>query len=437
MPDATRRRFVGKARSPRSLPALALAFIALGAIAGPAGAGDDSDPAPARRIERPRFSIDAGSVSTADSTHVATQVVVPYSELLFRPEGDEFVAKFDLIVVLMDGGRQIAGDLWEEEVRTPSRSATRSSERSFERTVLLPARDGRLKAVVTVSERASGNEGRLEQDVTVTPPRRDRFSIGKIWFGRCDADSIDSTLDLPRRPLVSRRFGSAQGAVCAWSRVYAPIGSEGRPVEIVWRVLDDRRQVAHEDRIHAESRVGGIPLRVRIPTEKLWLGGYELWIGAGFDTPAASRASVFDMDETMVSLDHNPAESIALIRYIARSEEIEEIEQAAPDARQKAWDSFWKRRDPTPETEVNEFKQEFFDRVRYANEHFSTLGPGWRSDRGMIYIQYGPPDQLESYPHNIDGPPYEIWSYYSVRRRFLFVDYDGFGRYELYTPGRH
>lgn len=437
MPKGDRRSSARDERvwAPMAIGLATLLFSAIPSI--PAEASNERDAPPARRIERPRFSMDSGEVAGGDTARVATQIVLPYSELLFRPDGGEFVARFDLIVVLLDGGRQIAGDLWEEEVRVPSRSVARSSETSFEKTVILPARAGRLTAVATVSERSSGNEGRLEQEVTVARRKSAAFGVGKIWFGRCESDSSGEGIALPRRPLVARRFGSGQGSVCAWCRILTPDGSEGEPIQVVWRLLDDRRQTVHEDRMRLTGAAEGVPIQLRLPTEKLWLGGYELWIGAGFDAPEASRSSAFEMDESMVSLDHNPSESLALIRYIARSDEIEEIEQAAPQERQRAWDAFWKRRDPTPGTEVNEFKQEFFERVRYANEHFSSLGPGWRSDRGMVYIQYGPPDQVESYPHNVDGPPYEIWSYYSLRRRFLFVDYDGFGRYELYTPGRH
>ncbi len=436
MPDLASRSQSARARRAARFARRLLCAIALLALAGIASGADERDPPPARRIERPRFSIDAGEIWSADSLRVAVQVVIPHSELLFRPQGDGYVAKFDLIVVLLRDDRQVAGDLWEEEVRVTSREDARSGELSFEKTLILPAPSGRLKAAVTVSERASGNEGRLEQEVAVTEHRRDRFWIGKIWFGRCEADSSGAIDPLPERPLVSRRFGASQGSVCAWSRVLGPVDGEGRTAEIVWRILDSRRQVAHEDRMSVVIREEAIPILIRIPIEKLWLGGYELWIGAGYEAPSATRTASFDMDESTVSLDHNPAESISLIRYIATSAEIEEIENAHPEERQKAWEAFWSRRDPTPGTEVNEFKAEFFDRVRYANEHFSTLGPGWRSDRGMVYIQYGPPDQVESYPHNVDGPPYEIWSYYDLRRRFLFVDYDGFGRYELYTPGR-
>ncbi len=88
-------------------------------------------------------------------------------------------------------------------------------------------------------------------------------------------------------------------------------------------------------------------------------------------------------------------------------------------------EQFWLRRDPTPGTELNEFKEEHYRRIRYANERFGYAGvPGWRTDRGMIYVKFGPPDQIESFPsggsyirppHEGSGItstfPFEIWRY--------------------------
>jgi GWxTD domain-containing protein len=227
------------------------------------------------------------------------------------------------------------------------------------------------------------------------------------------------------------------GSICAWSRLYRPPGHEGEPILVDWKVRNDRREVVSEDRLEVTTRAGGTPLFLRIPTGRLWLGGYELVLSTQIEGKEITRIVPFEMDETVVSLEHNPAESLQLIRFIAKGEEIAVLESAPPEARARLWDEFWKKRDATPETEENEFKVEFFRRVRFANENFSSLGPGWKTDRGMIYIQYGAPDLIESYPHNVDGPPYEVWSYYNLRRRFVFVDYDGFGRYELYTPFRH
>jgi len=61
-------------------------------------------------------------------------------------------------------------------------------------------------------------------------------------------------------------------------------------------------------------------------------------------------------------------------------------------------EAFWQRRDPTPDTIENEFKEEHYRRFAYANEHFPAGIPGWKTDRGRIYIVFGPADEIESHP---------------------------------------
>ncbi len=67
-------------------------------------------------------------------------------------------------------------------------------------------------------------------------------------------------------------------------------------------------------------------------------------------------------------------------------------------------EQFWLRRDPTPDTEENEFKEEHYRRIAYANDHYASGIPGWKTDRGRIYIAYGPPDEIDSHP---SGGSYE------------------------------
>ncbi|MGI8556627.1 MAG: GWxTD domain-containing protein [Pyrinomonadaceae bacterium] len=71
--------------------------------------------------------------------------------------------------------------------------------------------------------------------------------------------------------------------------------------------------------------------------------------------------------------------------------------------------NFWLRRDPNPDTEENEYKEEYFERIAYANEHFTSGIPGWRTDRGRTYITWGKPDGVEAHPSggNYDRPSYE------------------------------
>ena len=85
--------------------------------------------------------------------------------------------------------------------------------------------------------------------------------------------------------------------------------------------------------------------------------------------------------------------------YIISPEERKAFMQLSNDEeRDQFIEAFWQRRDPTPDTEENEFKEEHYRRIAYANEHFAAGIPGWRTDRGRIYITFGPADEVESHP---------------------------------------
>ncbi len=87
------------------------------------------------------------------------------------------------------------------------------------------------------------------------------------------------------------------------------------------------------------------------------------------------------------------------VRWIITDEERSAFMQLSNDEeRDQFIEAFWQRRDPTPDTEENEFKEEHYRRMAYANEHFAAGIPGWKTDRGRMYIVFGPPDEIESHP---------------------------------------
>src|SRR5580700_9436272 len=91
--------------------------------------------------------------------------------------------------------------------------------------------------------------------------------------------------------------------------------------------------------------------------------------------------------------------------WIITDEERAAFKQLSNDEeRDNFIEAFWQRRDPTPDTEENEYKEEHYQRIAYANEHFAAGVPGWRTDRGRIYIVYGKPDEIDSHP---SGGTYE------------------------------
>jgi len=109
-------------------------------------------------------------------------------------------------------------------------------------------------------------------------------------------------------------------------------------------------------------------------------------------------------------------------------------------------DAFWKQRDPTPEIPKNEFKEEHYRRINYANHWFgrSSTIPGWKTDRGKIYIILGKPISTESYGTTGQVVPTEVWFYqgdprYGLPASFyiVFFQEEGIGDYILYSPVRH
>jgi GWxTD domain-containing protein len=138
------------------------------------------------------------------------------------------------------------------------------------------------------------------------------------------------------------------------------------------------------------------------------------------------------------------------VTYIITDEERKAFKKlATDDERERFIEEFWRRRDPDPDTDENEFKEEYYERIAYANEHFASGIPGWKSDRGRIWIMYGKPDERETHPMggSYERPsyegggstttyPFEIWFY-----RYLagvgsgveieFVDPTGSGEYRI------
>ena len=87
------------------------------------------------------------------------------------------------------------------------------------------------------------------------------------------------------------------------------------------------------------------------------------------------------------------------VRWIITDEERSTFKKLSNDEeRDQFIEQFWLRRDPTPDTIENEYKEEHYRRIAYSNEHFAAGIPGWKTDRGRIYIMYGPPDEIDSHP---------------------------------------
>jgi len=133
-------------------------------------------------------------------------------------------------------------------------------------------------------------------------------------------------------------------------------------------------------------------------------------------------------------LDPESREFLSKVRYIITKDERAAFVRLPAEERKPFIEEFWKKRDPDPETEENEYQTAYFQRIEEANRIFNEGGgsePGWLQDRGRIYILIGPPDYRETYPRGVTfyGVPTEIWYYGWFP--ILFVDPNWNGNYKL------
>lgn len=101
--------------------------------------------------------------------------------------------------------------------------------------------------------------------------------------------------------------------------------------------------------------------------------------------------------------------------------------------------AFWEQRNPTPGSQPNPFKEEHYRRLAFANEHFAATAPGWKSDRGRIYIVYGPPDSIQTQASTSTTPAEQFWVYRHMQGKsgevhLKFVDRCRCGDYTFESP---
>jgi len=138
------------------------------------------------------------------------------------------------------------------------------------------------------------------------------------------------------------------------------------------------------------------------------------------------------------------------VEYIITGDEKKAYKALKTDEeRENFIENFWRRRDPDPDTEENEYREEYYERIAYANEHYASGIPGWKTDRGRIYITFGKPDSVETHPTGgaYDRPsyegggstttyPFEVWFYRHLDNvgdgiEIEFVDPTGTGEYRI------
>ncbi|HSQ58904.1 MAG TPA: GWxTD domain-containing protein [Acidobacteriota bacterium] len=432
--------------------AVSLALLAAGTaraqFVDPAGPGGDVSPMPGTSAGRPRFSVDPTLQPGAQGTEVRIDYRMERSELLFERALGGYRGAYEVRVIFYKdkGGAQVTGEAFQRSLRLRTYSDTRLRGADIIDHVVLPAPPGKYRIQVTitdlVAERAAATEVKFEIPAD---------SKQEIWFGDLSlgtaADSGGTEADPRARftPVPARSFGLDLPRLAVLGEIVdartRPAGGGPESYRIAIRIQNELRESVWKGDTTIARTGERTPFLLRPRPRSLDAGGYRILleltspqvVPQGKKKPVpVRRERDFRVEQTSENVAWELRSSLEVLRYVSDPTEESEMEGLeGPDERKAYWERFWKRRDPTPETDRNEALEEFYRRVQYSNQHFGAGVPGWRTDMGRTYIQRGAPDEVVRNPFNFDRPPEEIWYYYKERRAYVFVDRDGFGRYEL------
>jgi GWxTD domain-containing protein len=206
--------------------------------------------------------------------------------------------------------------------------------------------------------------------------------------------------------------------------------------EFNYKIKDSKDNILADGNFNYLLQQGENKKIEKLPAGDLVVGEYKLIITNKKSGEVVSQKHFIfrwlDMPISIKDLDL----AISQLTYIAKPSELEEIKSAKTILeKEQKFIKFWKSKDPTPGTPRNEVMIEYYNRIRVANERFTHYYvDGWKTDMGMVYIIYGEPSNIEKSQFGASTKPYEIWEYYDIRQKFIFVDDTGFGDYRLTTP---
>ncbi len=351
-----------------------------------------------------------------------------------KESNDRFHAQYELMITVFDKkGNHMSGKTIAENIlvqnfaETNRRDITQKIYYTFE---LIP---DDYKVVIELTDQDTRKTLRREEILTVRGFQADRVRMSDIIF----TDSMPSVgaehVLESIRPNLNRIFKDAASSFRACVEVYPVSLNDSLRVRCMIYDIHDKLITEQRD--------------VFIPQQKTYFhiinlqdlivdaNKYRIKITAEQNNSQDEITDNFSTSWKFFNVSMNPNQrGIEPLReYISSGDW--ELLQAASDAPKERWlKDYWQQRDPNPDTEKNELMEEFYRRVDFINYHFSINDlnkNAWETDRGRIYLKYGPPSNVDRYTNELNIPPYEIWYYASVNRRFIFEDRAGNGDYLL------
>jgi len=414
-------------------------ILAVGILVNYLPAQTDTQNEPKRYISEIFSEAFAFKSDSSGKGRLDIYIQVPYPEINFIKEGEQYVGRIELSATVLTQEKQ---ELWQTsqtvELRLKDFTQTTSHRLSTLKrfsTDLLP---GKYDLLLQVIDNASKKMTAFHKSVSVKDFGTDSLAVSDLMLvQRMDVDGTRKNIV----PNLTGVLTKESNGFYLFFEIYNKTQLDS--IRFLCKFIDQKKEVIAQ-RSKSELLSGNrTQMTWQIDTPSLAAGQYVFFIEAtGYSkvNPAlmvyssSSRTCIVrikDLPLTVTDID----KATDQLQYIAKGSEIAYIKEAATqEERQKRFFEFWAKRDPDPKTSRNELMEEYYARIAYANNNFTQYMEGWKTDRGMVLVRFGLPQNVDRHPFDSESKPYEIWYYYDQNREFIFIDETGFGDYRLRYP---
>lgn len=368
-------------------------------------------------------------------TRLDVFIQVPYKSIQFIKSPEGFIGKYSVTASIFDSSKSriVVEKTWNESITisdfslATSRENFNVSKRSFE---LKPG----SYVIRTAMEDMDSKKLTTAENNFVIRDLTDSISLSDIlMIAKPDPNQAPNTII----PNIMRNVYSSKDRIRFYYEINSLDSVEVRKtIEYVVKNSDDK--VIHREEEDRNIKPGINQVLYTLKEFPFDLGAFYLTVSVlneGNKVVASVSKSFYSQTKGLASFITDIDKAIAQTVYIASASEMSYMTEGENQSeRTKRFLEFWKKKDPSPNNEENEVFNEYFRRVAFSNENFSNYIEGWKTDRGMVFIILGAPNNIDRHPFEYDSKPYEVWEYYNLNRSFIFLDQTGFGDYRLITP---
>ena len=373
-------------------------------------------------------------------SRVDIYVLVPYQTIKFVKSDEIYAGQYEILIKVLDSSKKkIEEKRIQKKLQESDYYSANGASAKFDYSqTIFQIPKGNYDIEVLLIDNLSNLSYTKSRNMTLINFGDYKFSISGILL----VSSIEeSSGKFAITPHISDNIGDLIEGYFSFFEVYNNAKLDS--VDFIYELLDSKGEALDTGkRIRKFAKDSTIQTYLKIPyNSKMSMGTYLLRVIALKPSNEKSylKSDILSIAERSIRFYHyisgfaikDIEKAAKQMRYVASQKEIDYI--LLPESlseKQDRFSEFWKKIDPTPNTERNEAFEDYYSRVEYANKEFKSYTEGWMTDMGLVFIVYGKPISRERSLPRTDGKKYEIWTYIN-NRQFIFVDNSGMEDFRL------